>query len=624
MGQYIKIRKSWLIAFLIGLLVIISVFSNIRFEGFRTDALGGDSRGYYAWLPAVFIHHTLDFEEVRDIQKKMHGAHYQGHYYSDYQGTLINKYTSGVALLILPFFLLALLFSYIFGLPPDGYSILFQYSVVLAGIFYASLGLYFSYKLLRGMGFNRSISLFSVFTFLLGTNLFYYTFFHPGMSHVYAFGMGAFFLYSIHRAMNKRQDSAFLTASLALGLSILIRPFNALLVLIIPFIAVKPEDLGKVLPRMISSGRLMLYSLLPFLVLIGLQAFIYYSQTGQLWVWTYPGEGFDFSSPEFSNVLFSYRKGLFVYAPLLLIAILGFIPLFRKNYFRGFYLLGFLLLISWLISSWWNWFYGDSFGMRPFIDYYPLFIILFTYLISSVGKRMRKFLFTPLILLLIILNLIQSYQYEHRIIHHDAMTKEKYWYVFLKTGKQYEEILGDTRESLFKESPLRPLDTFLINYDSVPKKWVLADSLIVADRLDSNNYVYLIDSAIHFSSTLKLDAKKDTTVFKHKRLYAKAEFSYYESDTNAAVKSFLVSSVSDHNGLTAFYKSFRIKDYPDDTLGFWRKADFGYEINLPEKPKEMRFYVWNPDDARFLLDDWQIILFSIEEGAELRKGQDLR
>ncbi|MCF8343945.1 MAG: hypothetical protein K9H13_04845, partial [Bacteroidales bacterium] len=177
MGQYIQIRKSWLIVFLIGLLVIISVFSNIRFEGFRTDVLGGDSRGYYTWLPAVFIHHTLDFDEVREIQKKRHGSHYQGHYYSDYEGTLINKYTSGVALLILPFFLLALLFSYVFGLPVDGYSILFQYSVVLAGVFYASLGLYFSYKLLRGMGFGHNISLLSVSAFLLGTNVFYYTFF---------------------------------------------------------------------------------------------------------------------------------------------------------------------------------------------------------------------------------------------------------------------------------------------------------------------------------------------------------------------------------------------------------------------------------------------------------------
>lgn len=624
MGKYVQMRRSWLISFLIGGLVIISVFSNIRFEGFRTDVLGGDSRGYYAWLPAVFIHHTLDFDEVREIQKKRHGTHYQGHYYSEYKGTLINKYTSGVALLILPFFLLALLFSYILGLPIDGYSILFQYSVALAGVFYASLGIYFIYKLLRGMGFNRENSLFSVFAFLLGTNLFYYSFFHPGMSHVYAFGMAAFFLYSIHKAINNKQDSAFLLASLAFGLSILIRPFNALMILIIPFIAEKPGNPGQVLYRMINSGRLMLYSLLPLLALIGLQAFIYYTQTGQLWIWTYPGEGFDFGSPEFSKVLFSYRKGLFVYTPLLLIALLGFIPMFRKNRFRGFYLLGFLLLISWLISSWWNWFYGDSFGMRPYIDYYPLFIILFAWLISSAGKNGRRYIFTPLVILLVVLNLIQSYQYQHKIIHHDAMSKEKYWYVFLKTGKQFEEILGDTQESLFKESPLRPIDTFMISYDSVPEKWGLRDSLIVSDPLDSNNYVYLIDSSIHFSSTLKLDAKSDTTIFKHKRLYAKAEFNYHESDTNAAVKSFLVSSVSDHNGLTAFYKSFRIKDYPDDSLGFWRRADFGYEINLPEKPKEMRFYVWNPDDARFLLDNWQIILFSIEEEAELNNNQDLR
>lgn len=620
--QNYLVRKSEAVAFLLGIILVISVFSNIKFEGFRTDVLGGDARGYYAWLPAVFIHDSLDFSQVLEQQKKIHGEHFQGHYYSEYNGIKINKYTAGAAFLLLPFFLLAMLLSCIFGFPVDGYSIFFQYGIVAGGILYALLGLYFSFKLLQAMGFEKRTSATGILIFLLGTNLFYYSFLHPGMSHVYSFSMAAMFMYFSWRVMQELKMTDIFLASIAFGLSLFIRPFNVFLILLLPFLAGSAKVFATATGEIFKKPVKLLLALLPALIIMGIQVLLYYLQTGQLWIWSYPGEGFNFDEPRIIDVLFSYRKGLFVYTPLLLLSVIGLVPLFRRNIFRGINALLFLIVLTYFISCWWNWFYGDSFGMRPYIDYYALFIILFAYLHSAAGKAIKNYLIMPLLFLLMILNLIQSYQYHNGIIHHDAMSKEKYWYVFLKTGAEYENILGDTQEALFQESPLQALDTFNISFDSIPDYWSVTDTLIIENPLDSTNLVYLMDSAITFSATFKL--KEDTLVFNNKELWSEVHMDYYELDTNAALKTTLVTSVTDHNGLTAFYKTLRIKNFPNDTIENWEEAKFGYRIKLPEKTDELRIYIWNPKDVSMLLDNINIVLYRIKEDAEINPDQVLR
>ena len=64
-----------------------------------------------------------------------------------------------------------------------------------------------------------------------------------------------------------------------------------------------------------------------------------------------------------------------------------------------------LPFIIYLFSSWWCWWFGGGFGMRPMIDYYPLFIIPIGEILSnkipykrfSSKFHSRKFCVTKLI-----------------------------------------------------------------------------------------------------------------------------------------------------------------------------------------------------------------------------------
>ncbi|MBK6776976.1 MAG: hypothetical protein IPG74_14450 [Flavobacteriales bacterium] len=44
-----------------------------------------------------------------------------------------------------------------------------------------------------------------------------------------------------------------------------------------------------------------------------------------------PGEGLDIFYPHIHNFLFSFRKGWLLYSPLIALALLGFIPLWRRH-----------------------------------------------------------------------------------------------------------------------------------------------------------------------------------------------------------------------------------------------------------------------------------------------------
>jgi len=140
-------------------------------------------------------------------------------------------------------------------------------------------------------------------------------------------------------------------------------------------------------------------------------------------------------------VLFSYRKGLFVYTPVLLLALGGLIWLLHRR--EGYLLitwLGFFLLLTYVLSSWHAWWYGCSYGQRPFIDFYAAFFIP----IALMLDRARLGLKVPLILAAAItvpLNLIQTYQYSVYILHWIDMDKDKYWKVFLKQDDIYRGLV---------------------------------------------------------------------------------------------------------------------------------------------------------------------------------------
>ena len=93
-----------------------------------------------------------------------------------------------------------------------------------------------------------------------------------------------------------------------------------------------------------------------------------------------------------------------------------------------FWMIGWLTFVVFILSSWWSWWYGGSFGCRVLIDYMPVFAIILAALLT----RYRSWSFRAILILLIVICQIQTYQYRYGMIHWDNMTQRKYFDVFLK------------------------------------------------------------------------------------------------------------------------------------------------------------------------------------------------
>ncbi|HPA31612.1 MAG TPA: hypothetical protein PLV14_08440, partial [Bacteroidia bacterium] len=160
--------------FILGGVIIMFILTQLWRGGSAMRTVDGDGSGYYAYLTAVMIHHTTDFTTIYELEKSRRGLDYTAHYFHEKDGKMVNKYYLGTALMLLPFFLLASMYSFITGMPVDGYNILFQYAVSMGAAIYLALGLLATRKLLATFHIRKEVQLITLIALLFGTNLFYY------------------------------------------------------------------------------------------------------------------------------------------------------------------------------------------------------------------------------------------------------------------------------------------------------------------------------------------------------------------------------------------------------------------------------------------------------------------
>ena len=570
--------------------------------------IDGDGSGYYSYLTTVFRYKTTDFKSVFEYEKTRRGLDYMGHYFHEYNGKVVNKYYAGTAVLMMPFYGMASLLSKLANMPIDGYNILFQYAVAFAAAFYLAVGLLLVNALLKTFAINKPIRVLTLLSLLLGTNLFYYAFMHPAHSHVYSFAAIAGFAYFARLFMLHGNTKALYSMSLMLGIVALIRPTNLMIVLLIPFFA---ADFQTVKQRFISFFKKPLvtfWALFFFLMFFSIQIIFNYLQTGEFILYTYKNEGFHFLQPATWSFLFSYRKGFFVYTPLMLLLFSGVIVLYRHSKFQTYWFLGFLVVLVYILSSWWNWFFGDSFGMRAMIDYYPIFAILLALGYSALLKiRAGKIFLSVFLLLVVPLNLVQAYQYEVGILHPDSMTKEKYWHVFFKTDKAYRNVLGSQPEPVFKSlSSYKHLD-FYMDMESVSPVWT-SNGIQLSGEAHSGMYLAQIDEKNAFSPTLVL--ANSHLLSTESAMYVSAHLMYRELKTNAAAKAIMVYAATNKSNQLVFYKSQKIKQLPDETTNSWRYAEFGMKVPAwNSEVSQVKVYIWNPDGTAFQLDDFAVNIY---------------
>jgi len=553
-------------------------------------AIDSDGKGYYAYLPALFIYRDLEYNFVESYERKYYppdGSRFKDFRY-EYKGERVNKTFSGLAILWLPFFLLAHTFSYLAGFETDGYSAPYQYAIALAALFYLWLGLKLLYRLLLRFEVPAIVSAFILFCFAFGTNLFYFTIHAPSFAHVYNFTLITAFAWCLLNLLHRDHTKWLIWSSLLLGLIIAIRPTNGIIALVLPFLAGSPAGTIAFLRENFLKIQRFLAASLPAMLVLTIPVLLWYLQTGYFFVYSYGDERFDFSDPEIINNLFSYRKGLFVYTPLAFIAVLGLIPLFRQNIFRFAVMSALLFVIVYVISSWWCWWYGASFGQRAYIDYFSLFALLLGILFASVsGKKWRVILFACC-LLTIPLNLIQTYQHKKGIVPDDKVTAEIYWDNFLLLEQRARVYVDQNEFSLVRER----ISDCELHGDTINDP-ACSDSMAY-----NGKFAARVDRTIEYSAGISgplSTIEKEASLLK-----VSAELFCLEPSPEAK----LVVQI-DSAGVVKIYHAFSFAQYTEPKK--WTHVEFSCHLPTPGSVDFLKVYLWNAGKRRIIyMDDLRV------------------
>lgn len=437
-------------------LVVVATVATCRLVTPRWDPQPGygiltwDVFGYYLYLPATFIYDDLDkLEFVPELIDKYEptATFYQVNHLEN--GNKVMKYTMGLSIMYSPFFFAGHAVASLSDYPVDGLSVPYQFSIAISAVFYLLLGLLVLRKVLLRY-FSENVSAFTLLIIGLGTNLLQFTAFDGAMPHSYLFTLYALILWNTIRWHEAPKLWRGGVLGLLIGLAALIRPSEAISILIPVLWGVRGWPSLKEKFALLWQHKFHVLALALGIFIAGLPQLLYWkSISGDFLHYTYGGEGFVFNRPQLMNVLFSFKKGWLIYTPLMVFAIVGFVALYKRNRELFWTLFVFFVLNTYVISSWSNWWYASSLGHRAFIQSYAVMALpLAAFLTWIYSKRNSvRIGITVVITLLFSFNLFQHYQYSNFLIDPYRMTAEYYWNIFLKTnGAGVDRSLLETEE----------------------------------------------------------------------------------------------------------------------------------------------------------------------------------
>jgi len=374
-----------------GLLVLVLIYLCGMLAIFKPWIHGRDGAAYYAWLRSAVIDRDLDtyneihhFEEIQTVAVQMDA--WRDNPGRTQTGYWINHWPVGSAVLWSPFFLLAHVAAKTlnlagFAIPADGYSSLYVWLTMFGSTVWAFLALYLLYRVATQVydGLSATLSTISIW---LASPLVFYMFMYPTMSHANDAFANALFIWLWYRSRKARDYRHWLLLGLAAGLAGLVRTQNVLL-LAFPglellwalFEAVRQRSSGRV-KHVFAQGSLFGSA---FLLAFAPQMLVWKTVYGSYIVLNAVkmsmGLGFDLRSPHFFDVLLSSNRGLFIWHPILLLAVLGVGFLARRERRLAVLLWVSFLLQLYLVGSYDAWDSSPAFGARYFVNTLPLFIL---------------------------------------------------------------------------------------------------------------------------------------------------------------------------------------------------------------------------------------------------------
>ena len=419
--------------YLIIIIAFVTIFINLNHHYWdnHKNVVKWDVISYYQYLPALVHHNDLSFKFVLKDRTLLK---YKFWPITTKEGILVGKTSLGMAIIYAPFYAIAEVQARMTNQSTDGFSQPYMFWLIMSALFYLILGIVFLRKLLLLYFSDLTVTL-TISLIFFATNLLYYSSMYAAMPHVYLFSLITMFIYFSIKWHTNTSYKLSIFIGILLSLISLIRPTDAIVVIFFLFYNIKSlNDIKKNTILFLKNyKKIVLIVLLSFIFWIP-QIIYWKTITGNYLFFSYGNERFFFNNPQIFNSLFSYRKGLFIYSPVLFIAFISIILLYKKNKELFLPIILFTLLNIYIISSWWCWWYGGTYGSRVYIDTFVFFAISLGTLINSllVSSKKYKFIIFPVIFLFIAHQSFQLLQYKNKAIHYESMSKASYWDSFLR------------------------------------------------------------------------------------------------------------------------------------------------------------------------------------------------
>jgi hypothetical protein len=331
------------------------------------------------------------------------------------EGKYFTKYGVGQPLLAVPFYLTGVALAKISGIP-EHFTTLF--SVSLFNPIISSLVCFFVLLCAHEMGFDHRISLFLPFAYGLSTSAWHYSqdFMSEPLTTLFLL-MAFYFMLRAHF----RGENYYFYSGCAIGCALIVRPASVLAVpcyLIYSLLREGKED------RWLQRTCYFLIALVPFFFIVLLYNYFRFES---LFNFGYSSHGF--STPLWVGVvghLFTPGKSIFLYNPILVIAVIGFYNFIKARPHEallvGLVFLGHLILYS----KWECWMGGMCWGSRFLMVTFPYLVLSSGFLLLKKGRMWWKISVVLvgigfLVQLPALIVNVSRYHYTLRVAHGDQM-----------------------------------------------------------------------------------------------------------------------------------------------------------------------------------------------------------
>lgn len=549
-----------------------------RMTNVNDKEISWDVFGYYLPLQATFIEGDMMLDDrtwVEELNAKhqVSGTLYQ--ISSTPDGKPMYFFFLGMSMMYSIFFFAGHFSAGLLGYPQNGLSEPYFYALIIGCLIYAIIGLYYLRKILLRFFPDYLVSILLLIC-VIGTNFIN----HMTLKNLETVNVLFMFVAIVIWNTIRWYEDYKLKNMLAIGVSIvlmaLIKP-SEVLIAMLPFLwgILSFEDVKQRISVLWKYKFQLVITVGVVMLIAAPQIMYWYAKTGEFFYDSYknPGVGLDVTSPYLYESLIGFRKGWLIYTPVMILALLGFIVIFReqRKLFLGLFIP--FVVAYYIIASWTEYWYGASFSNRPVISQYPILLIAMGFFFHWIAKKQVgvKIGVSLLVSFFIFLNLFQWWQYRNYILDATRMTKEYYWAIFMKTSVSEED-----RKLLSLNRSYSPEGAnALVNPQDYKTKILLSNFQMPKDSLE-------------FMYTKEFPYK---TLTKKDHCYVRFQMDYRVTGEKP---TYLTVTIDRENGnYGAYYYDFKSSNE-------WQHLDTLYLTpEIRNNNDVLKFFIWNPNIQSF-------------------------